>query len=249
MSTSESIGARLVAAQGNRRNTRELIYDAALQLFATHGYERTTLRQIAAEVGIEAASIYSHTESKQQLFFDLLMFSQGEIEQSLEESLRIADDHPAAQLYAATYSHVAYHCRNPLQVAVLDRSFDALSAQQKEIRAKRARAYGEVFDSILTAGIEQGVFRPVDIRITTFGIIALGTRTSRWFRPGGRYTPEDVGEQYADQVLRAVGGKKVLARLGEQTLTFEEAAGLFRPARERRPARSPRRTADDEERP
>jgi TetR/AcrR family transcriptional regulator, cholesterol catabolism regulator len=248
MSTSESIGARLVAAQGARRNTRELIYDAALQLFATHGYRRTTLRQIAAAVGIEAASIYSHTESKQQLFFDLLMFSQAEVEQSLDESLRIADGHPAAQLYAATYSHVAYHCRNPLQVAVLDRSFDELSDEQKEIRAKRARAYGDVFDEILATGIDRGVFRPVDVRITTFGIIALGTRASRWFRPGGRYRPEAVGEQYADQVLRSVGSKKVLSRLGENTLTFDEAAALFREPRGRQSSRPPvRRTPPDEE--
>jgi AcrR family transcriptional regulator len=240
MSQSESIGARLVAAQGNRRNTREQIYDAALRLFATQGYRGTTLRQIAAEVGIEAASIYSHTESKQQLFFDLLMFSQEEVEQYLSDCLSLADEHPAAQLYAATYSHVAYHCRTPLQVAVIDRSFDELSPEQKEFRAKKVRAYGQVFEDILAAGIERGLFRPVDIRVTTFGIIALGTRTSRWYRAGGRYSPEEVGEQYADQALRAVGRKNVLSRLGDETLTFQEAARLFRPARGRQTARPAR---------
>lgn len=223
-----SVGSRLVAAQKPRRNTRERIYDAALELFATHGYSRTTLRQIAAKVGIEAGSIYSHTASKQQLFFDLVLFCQAEIEQDQEQALCAAPDHPAAQLYAATFSHVGYHCRNPVQAAVLDRSVDILSDEQRDTRSRRMRAYGGAFEAILRQGIKKGEFRAVDVPVTTFGILALGTRVPRWYHSGGRLGPDEVSGIYADQVLRSVAAPKVLKRLSPESLMFHAAMDLFR---------------------
>ncbi|WP_019548493.1 TetR/AcrR family transcriptional regulator [Streptomyces sulphureus] len=57
-------------------NTRERLLDAALELFAQHGFEGTSLRQIGAEVGVRNSAIYAHFESKQQMF-DALMDSAG----------------------------------------------------------------------------------------------------------------------------------------------------------------------------
>lgn len=44
------------------------IKEVALELFATKGYENTTMREIGALVGIKASSIYSHYISKDELF-------------------------------------------------------------------------------------------------------------------------------------------------------------------------------------
>ena len=57
-------------------------------------------------------------------------------------------------------------------------------------------------------------------------------RRRRWYRAGGRLSPEDVGEQYADQAVRAVATRKTLSRLDDETLTFERAKELFKPVDE-----------------
>lgn len=50
------------------RNTKAAILDAAMMLFAEQGFRLTTVRDIAAEVGIKDASLYNHYPSKQAIF-------------------------------------------------------------------------------------------------------------------------------------------------------------------------------------
>lgn len=49
------------------RDTKAEIHRAAIELFSTRGYEKTSLREIAEQVGITKASLYYHYSSKQDL--------------------------------------------------------------------------------------------------------------------------------------------------------------------------------------
>ncbi|GAA0622363.1 helix-turn-helix transcriptional regulator [Kribbella sandramycini] len=49
------------------RDTKAAIHRAALELFSGQGYEKTSLREIAEQVGITKASLYYHYSSKQEL--------------------------------------------------------------------------------------------------------------------------------------------------------------------------------------
>ncbi|TDD50711.1 TetR/AcrR family transcriptional regulator [Kribbella antibiotica] len=51
----------------NPRDTKAEIHHAALDLFSAQGYEKTSLREIAEQVGITKASLYYHYKSKQEL--------------------------------------------------------------------------------------------------------------------------------------------------------------------------------------
>lgn len=51
----------------NTVSTKQKILDAALDLFSKQGFEATSVSQIADEVGIRKASMYSHFASKQEI--------------------------------------------------------------------------------------------------------------------------------------------------------------------------------------
>ena len=53
-------------------NTKQLILEAALELFAVQGYEAASISQIADRVGIRKASMYSHFMGKQDILDALL---------------------------------------------------------------------------------------------------------------------------------------------------------------------------------
>ncbi len=56
------------AEQGGRpRDTRERIQVVALELFAEHGYEKTSLREIAERLGVTKAALYYHFKSKEDI--------------------------------------------------------------------------------------------------------------------------------------------------------------------------------------
>jgi len=48
------------------------VREAAIRLFTRHGYAAVSMRQIAAEVGVQAGALYLYTPNKQTLLFDLL---------------------------------------------------------------------------------------------------------------------------------------------------------------------------------
>jgi AcrR family transcriptional regulator len=56
-----------VRRRRNRAATRQAIVDAAFQLFSRHGFSRTSVRDIAAAVGVTDAALYHHFDSKKDL--------------------------------------------------------------------------------------------------------------------------------------------------------------------------------------
>lgn len=50
-----------------RLNRKDLIIDVASQLFLKQGYEATSIRQIANEVGVTEAALYYHFKDKREL--------------------------------------------------------------------------------------------------------------------------------------------------------------------------------------
>jgi AcrR family transcriptional regulator len=57
----------LAATRRSGTETRALVQETALRLFTEQGYEATSLRQIADEVGINKASLYYYFDSKQAI--------------------------------------------------------------------------------------------------------------------------------------------------------------------------------------
>ena len=68
----------------DRGNTKQEILDASLELFSVHGFEATSISQIADAVGIRKASLYSHFENKQSILDTLV---KDVLEQHLEHSI------------------------------------------------------------------------------------------------------------------------------------------------------------------
>jgi AcrR family transcriptional regulator len=54
-------------------STRERILDVALDLFVAQGYDGTSLRQIAEQLGVTKAALYYHFESKEEILRALHM--------------------------------------------------------------------------------------------------------------------------------------------------------------------------------
>lgn len=55
-------------------NTKERIFEVALDLFSKKGYDSVSLREIAEEVGIKKSSIYSHYSSKEAILMDIFEY-------------------------------------------------------------------------------------------------------------------------------------------------------------------------------
>ena len=61
-----------MASDDTPTKTRDLILDAAESLFASQGYQATTIKQVATQVGVQGPALYKHFTNKRALFEEVL---------------------------------------------------------------------------------------------------------------------------------------------------------------------------------
>jgi len=71
-------------ADGTLPGTRGRILDTALELFSEHGFDGTTLQQIADRLGFTKAALYYHFRSKDDLLHALLRPAMADLELLLD---------------------------------------------------------------------------------------------------------------------------------------------------------------------
>ena len=64
---------RPVHPRENRVNRRDLIVETAAELFKKHGYNATSVRQIAEAVGVTEAALYYHFKAGKRELFEAVL--------------------------------------------------------------------------------------------------------------------------------------------------------------------------------
>lgn len=182
------------------------IRTAALHLFARHGYAAVSMRQIAAQVGVQAGALYLYTPDKQALLFDLMQDHMLTLLAALGD-LNPTDtptDTPTSRLTQFARFHIGYHLDRPEAVFIAYMELRNLSPENFRTLESLRRQYEDHLTQILQAGIDSGAFTLTDPKLTTFALIAMLTGVTNWYRDGGRLSRDDVQTLYADMALRSV---------------------------------------------
>jgi hypothetical protein len=67
--------------------------------------------------------------------------------------------------------------------------------------------YERVLMQILEDGIKAGDFRPVNVKMTVFGIMGMLNWTHQWFSPEGEFSAQEIAGMLADLALFGLGGE------------------------------------------
>lgn len=177
------------------------IREAALRLFARHGYAAVSMRQIAADVGVQAGALYNYTPDKQSLLFELL---RGHMDDLLA-AYAPQGNTPGAQLEHFVRFHIAFHLERPDAVFISYMELRNLSPENFAVIESQRRSYENRLEAILRAGAEAGDLTVGDTKIAALAVIAMLTGVNTWFRAGGRLSLAEVQDQYWGMVSRAVG--------------------------------------------
>ncbi len=183
--------------------TRVRILRAAAALFHAHGFEGTSMKQIAAVAGIQKSSVYHHFPSKQDLLFDILSHTVDEAMGGLQEIAR--SDRPARERIRLAVRHHIVNLVNDLDnVACFVEEGKALAPEHHAAHVAKRDAYERCFRQIIEDGVAWGEFRPVDVRLAGFAILGMCNWMVRWYHPGGPNTPDEVATHLGDFAVAAL---------------------------------------------
>lgn len=160
------------------------------------------MRQIAAEVGVQAGALYNYTPDKQSLLFDLMQSHMTELLEA--RSALPAPNGPTDALRQFTDFHIRFHLERPDAVFIAYMELRNLTPENFAAIEALRHAYEDQLEAILTQGQHVGVFEIADARIATLAVIGMLTGVTTWFRDTGRLSVAEVQAVYWDMVRRAV---------------------------------------------
>jgi AcrR family transcriptional regulator len=180
---------------------RRRILAAAVDLFADHGYDATSVSQVISRAGVAKGGFYHHFASKDEL----LIAVYGElINRQMDGMDRILAQRrsPAETLRLLIGDLVETTAASAREALVFSRELSQLGNHRiVQMRGQR-RKYHNAMIKLVREAQERGQFSAVaSPEIITFTIFGVINEMPRWYRPAGRIRPEQIASEIADLVL------------------------------------------------
>lgn len=199
---------------------RDDILVAAADVLQRNGYEATTMKDIAAEVNLTAASLYHHFKNKDALLLAVLEAGLDMVIEQLDPIVQ--SDQPCAdKLRAMIRAHVVSLTQHTAVGAAMVFEIRSLMHQDGNGAKGRTRPdtayftrrdafftrrdyFESLFRRVVQEGIDKGVFLPVDVPIFTKTLLGAHNWVGVWYRDGGRLDGEQIADMMADTFLRSL---------------------------------------------
>lgn len=194
---------------------REQIVEAAVTLFSTKGFYRTTIQEVAKKAGVSTGLIYQYAETKEDVLLLALMSVMSTFSHELESSR--AGDEPLGRLYAAldTYCRVVDQHRSATLLAY--RSTMSLPVEYRDYMKQAELATNELIAIRIRACVEANLFRAIDVDfVTDKFVMHAHTWSLKHWRLNRQYTIGeyvDEGFDFFVQSLATRAGKTQYKRL------------------------------------
>lgn len=182
------------------------VIEAAERLFV-RGYRRSSVRDLANELGIRVSSLYYYFPSKDAI---------------LEAIIRrhLDDIRDLARSVVARGTAEGWPYRRILRTLIFesvlflieDRRAAEISATQtrelpeavQEALKPPLKEYEDTYIDVIRRGIEAGEFIDTDPVMAAYIIFGAQVRLSAWFNPEGRLTAQEVAAIYSSLLTRAI---------------------------------------------
>lgn len=183
---------------------KERIHSVAARLFSQAGYRSTSMRDIAAAMGMKAGSLYTHISGKEEVLWEIILRVADEFDAAVQPALSTPGT-AAGRLRLALEAYVEVISRNLEMATVLFTEWRQLPPdRQASVAARRDRVEG-VFRTLLQQGVDSGEFA-ADTPVKLTAILALSGANwlPNWYRVGGHLSPQDVADAFMALLLRGI---------------------------------------------
>ena len=161
-----------------------------------------TMQDIADRLGMAKGNLYNYFKNKQELLYQCHVTAMEGSFSILDEA-RKAHASSAERLRTLMVGLANSVTRDPYG-AVLTTDLDSLTVQQRRRYVSLRDRFDDGVRAIVQEGIDRGEFAAADVKLTCFAMLGAVNWVSRWYKPSGPATPDQIGEGFADLFVRAL---------------------------------------------
>ncbi len=187
----------------NKKNRKEEIYHIAIQLFKERGYNATTMRDLAAAVGIEAASLYNHIRSKEEILKEIC-FEMANRYISQMEYIKNTDWTVTQKISELIRQHVRLMITDTAATHIANYEWKHLPEPDLTEFKNLRHQYEQQLGNIITQGIENQSFRPLNEAVLRYTILSAVRWIGFWYRPDRNISPQDLEDDMVNFLLNGL---------------------------------------------
>jgi AcrR family transcriptional regulator len=147
----------------------EIIQTSAI-LFQKKGYSAVTMRDIAKAMGIKAASLYNHINSKQEILSEIIISLAEQFTEQMK-IIKTSDDSSIDKLKQIVALHVNITSNNQFGMASLNSDWMHLE-NELEYYLKLRKNYENDFRNIIEKGIEDNELVDANPEVMLFSMLS-----------------------------------------------------------------------------
>lgn len=183
---------------------KEQVIRKAAELFKEKGYAAASMRDLAQLLGIEAASLYSHIKSKEEILRSLCFDMAAEFRKSLEEVEK--QELPASEkLRKGIIGHIQVMAKDLTASAVFMNEHRHLSQPYLRDFLLLRINYINRFKSIIEQGTKSGEFKTtIDKKLAVMTLFSSLNWMPMWYDPSGLIEPVELGRQLSDMLVNGL---------------------------------------------
>lgn len=152
------MGKLKVPKNGNRK---DIIVKAGAAIFRDKGFGAASMRDLAETLGIEAASLYNHIRSKNEILETICFNIANRFNMQLDE-IEASNLTPVKKIEAVLRFHIQQMIENYEEVIVSDREWKHLDEPYRSNFHNQRRNYRKRFAAIIEEAIKKGEVKKID---------------------------------------------------------------------------------------
>ncbi|HTE27946.1 TetR/AcrR family transcriptional regulator [Flavitalea sp.] len=180
--------------KSNKNGTRkDVIISKAARLFREKGYSASSMRDLAEEVGVEAASLYNHISSKSEILQEICF----KVANKFMSHIEAIDNSPRdsiAKIEAVLRFHVQQMIHHYEEVYVSDREWKHLVDPYLSNYQNQRRTYRQRMAQIIENGIQKGEIKIIDAPTAVLIMLHAVSGIESWHRSKKKISGELLEE-------------------------------------------------------
>ena len=188
---------------------KEQVIRVAAELFREKGYVASSMRDLAQKLGIEAASLYSHIKSKEEILHILCFDMAADFMASLEEVEKQPGLPASEKLRKGIIGHIQVMALDLTASAVFMNEHRHLSQPSlRDFLLMRIR-YINRFKGMIEEGVATGEFKKsIDKKLAVMTLFSSLNWMPMWYDPKAAIEPVELGFQLADMLINGLKQNK-----------------------------------------
>ena len=184
---------------------RERILKVATELFASRGFDRTSVRNIAEKAGLSVPGMFHYFSSKELILFEIMTLFMDNAYKKIMEIYEI-DIGPVEKLSEICKFYVEQYAGHKDQLTILISERKSLAPEHRKICMKKERDYVEALKSTIKDLAERKLLKPIDHSILAFIFFGMVHWTYRWYDPKAKrgIGPNRLGKIFSEVFLRGI---------------------------------------------